>query len=139
MPWLCLTVQVYVKRHLQSGLPASSFASMLLTFSAQTSANMTRDIIDGRMEKRRRGVYGPPTGKNMVIFVDDLNMPQVGEPALCRHLWHTFCSLLTCASCYCCSDQSGPATSVTANGMVCCMISSNAVLCRCLHSSHQRF
>jgi hypothetical protein len=35
-------VQVYVKRHLQTGLPAATFASMLMTFSAQTSANMTQ-------------------------------------------------------------------------------------------------
>ncbi|GLI65190.1 hypothetical protein VaNZ11_008652 [Volvox africanus] len=68
----------YVKRHLQEGLP-DTFTNMLMTFSAQTSANMTQDIIDGKMDKRRRGVYGPPQGKHMVIFVDDLNMPQVEE------------------------------------------------------------
>ncbi|KAF6266164.1 dynein heavy chain 9 [Scenedesmus sp. NREL 46B-D3] len=68
---------VYVKHHLQTGLPAASFTSMLMTFSAQTSANMTQDIIDAKLEKRRRGVYGPPAGKSMVVFVDDLNMPQV--------------------------------------------------------------
>jgi len=67
---------VYVKKHLQHGLPAE-YASMLLSFSAQTSANMTQDIIDGKMDKRKRGVYGPPVGKRLVIFVDDLNMPQV--------------------------------------------------------------
>jgi hypothetical protein len=31
-----------VKRHLQTGLPAATFTSMLMTFSAQTSANMTQ-------------------------------------------------------------------------------------------------
>lgn len=33
---------VYVKRHLQTGLPQDSFVSMVVTFSAQTSANMTQ-------------------------------------------------------------------------------------------------
>lgn len=37
-----------------------------------------QDITDGRLEKQSRGVYGPPAGKHMAVFVDDLNMPQVG-------------------------------------------------------------
>lgn len=31
-----------VKRHLQTGLPQDAFTSMVLTFSAQTSANLTQ-------------------------------------------------------------------------------------------------
>ena len=70
----------YVKRHLAGGLDPETYQYQFMNFSAQTSANATQDIVDGAMpNKRRKGVYGPPHGKKMVVFVDDLNMPQVEE------------------------------------------------------------
>jgi dynein heavy chain, axonemal len=34
-----------------------------------------QDVIDSKLERRRRGVFGPPPTKRQVFFIDDLNMP----------------------------------------------------------------
>ena len=69
----------YVNDTLTKKLPQDQFKTFTLGFSAKTSANMTQDIIDGKLDKRRKGVYGPPMGQSSIIFVDDLNMPEVEE------------------------------------------------------------
>ena len=66
---------------------------IFIAFSARTSANMIQEKVDGRLDKRRKGVFGPRVGKKCVIFVDDLKMPaketygaQPQVEILCRHL-----------------------------------------------------
>jgi len=70
---------VYIRRHLISGLPKEDWVQVFLTFSARTTAGMAQDQIDGRLDKRRKGFYGPPVGQRCVVFVDDMNMPAKEE------------------------------------------------------------
>lgn len=66
---------IHTAQWLQKEAPAN-YQSVFVNFSAQTHVNQLQDLIDSKTEKRRRGVFGPPAGKQLVIFVDDLNMPQ---------------------------------------------------------------
>ncbi|KAK6963637.1 Dynein heavy chain 7 axonemal [Biomphalaria glabrata] len=65
----------YVQQKLMHDLPQEKYLATFINFSAQTSANMTQSIIMSRLDKRRKGVFGPQVGKKAIIFVDDLNMP----------------------------------------------------------------
>mmetsp|Transcript_43297 Transcript_43297/g.50849 ORF Transcript_43297/g.50849 Transcript_43297/m.50849 type:complete len:410 (+) Transcript_43297:787-2016(+) len=42
---------------------SEEYQSLVITFSAQTSANQTQDALDEKFEKRARGVFGPAPGK----------------------------------------------------------------------------
>ena len=57
-----------------------SYLSLTLTFSAATSAELTQEMVESRLEKRQRGSYGPLGARaRMVLFVDDLNLPRHTE------------------------------------------------------------
>ena len=67
---------VTVQNKLINAMP-ENYNPIFMSFSARSSANQTQDFLESRLEKRRKGVFGPPIGKQFVVFVDDLNMPML--------------------------------------------------------------
>jgi len=64
----------YMQQALMS-LDKDSYMQIIMGFSAQTKCAQTQDLIDAKLDRRRKGVFGPPFGKLAVLMVDDLNMP----------------------------------------------------------------
>jgi dynein heavy chain len=67
---------MYIESLLINELNHKVYDTLVINFSAQTRASSVQSMIDDKLDRRSRGIYGPPGGKQLVIFIDDMNMPK---------------------------------------------------------------
>ena len=53
------------------------FVSACVNFSGKTTTKNLQDAFEGNLEAKRKTLLGPPGGKKMIFFIDDVNMPQL--------------------------------------------------------------
>ncbi|XP_041853005.1 dynein heavy chain 10, axonemal [Melanotaenia boesemani] len=52
---------------------------LVINFSSRTTSMDLQRNLEANVEKRTKDTFGPPMGKRLLIFVDDMNMPKVDD------------------------------------------------------------
>jgi len=60
-----------------SGLDKDYTLSASISFNSYTNSRTLQAVLESKVEKRAGNKVGPPPGKILVYFMDDLNMPYV--------------------------------------------------------------
>jgi len=62
-----------------NGLDDSKMLVKQINFSSATVCRMVQSNVEGELDKRGGKNFGPPGGKKMMVFFDDLSMPLINE------------------------------------------------------------
>lgn len=66
---------VVMEKYLENASNTDDFVAYTMKYSAQTKPTNLKDMFETKLEKKRKTLFGPPSGKKMLFFIDDLNMP----------------------------------------------------------------
>jgi dynein heavy chain len=69
---------VIIKNYL-SNLKLDSYVLLNMNFSSRTDSMEVQRNIESVTDKRRPGIYGPKGNKKLIIFIDELHMPNVDK------------------------------------------------------------
>ncbi|XP_044053526.1 dynein axonemal heavy chain 10 isoform X1 [Siniperca chuatsi] len=58
-------------------LNADTTITLIINFSSRTTSMDLQRNLEANVEKRTKETYGPPMGKRLLVFMDDMNMPKV--------------------------------------------------------------
>jgi dynein heavy chain len=73
------TGKTAISKRFLAELNAAKHISVSTSLSARASSSQTQDLVESKLMKRMKGVYGPESGKVCLVFVDDLSMPNKEE------------------------------------------------------------
>ncbi|XP_076854099.1 dynein axonemal heavy chain 10 [Brachyhypopomus gauderio] len=62
-----------------SSLNSDTTLVLTINFSSRTTSMDLQRTLEASVEKRTKDTYGPPMGKRLLVFIDDLNMPRVDD------------------------------------------------------------
>ena len=65
-----------------------------MNFSSRTSSMDVQRTVEANVEKRTKDSFGPPPGKKLIVFIDDMNMPKVRITYRTVYCVSTVCTLM---------------------------------------------